>query len=289
MLSVCPPPSSSPSSTSSPRVATSAQRPSCYLCVHHPHHPLRSPHHPALPHQHGGLPAMCVSILLLLLTNLPQHPELPHQHGQVHGGLLALCVHPPLPPSSSSSPSSSSPSSQTYLNTPSCPISTTWCTAAFLLCVCPSSSSLSPAYLNTPSCPIRRARCTTAFLALCVHPPPLPYHHHRHLKTTSTPRVAPSEGPGARQPSLLSVCIHPPPPHHHHQPISTPRFAPSERQKGLVHDSLPCSLCPSSSSSSPSSQTYLNTPSCPISTAWCTAAFLLSMCPFSLHHMRCGG
>ena len=232
MLSVCPSPSSSSSSTSSPRVATSARGPSCCVYVHPP--PLPHPHHQPI--------------------STPRFAPSERQKGLVQDSLpCSLC------PSSSFS---SSPSSPTYLNTPSCPISTTWCTAVFLI----SMSIILFLLLLIIS--------ITIISNLPQHPELLHQHDLVHG-------------------GLLAVYVHhslppPPPPHHHHlKPTSTPRVAPSAR--------LSCSLCPPSSSlslsssSSSSSPTYLNTPSCPISTAWCTAAFLLSMCPFSLHHMRCGG
>ena len=181
-----------------------------------------------------------------------------------------------------------------------------------MLSVCPSPSSSS----SSTSSP---RVATSARLPSCcvyVHPPPLPHPHHQPI---STPRFAPSERQKGQvhdslpcsvsilllllltiisnlpqQPELThqhglvhgglpALCVHhslpPPPPHHHHlKPTSTTRVAPSA-PPGARRPS--CSLCPSFSSSSfsssPSSQTYLNTPSCPISTAWCTAAFLLSV------------
>ena len=188
--------------------------------------------------------AIIIIIITTIISNLPQHPELPHQHGLVHGGLPVLYVHhslppPPrhhqhhhhlqptstprvapsarrpscslCPPSSSLSSSSSSSSSPTYLNTPSCPIST-----AFLL-------SMSTLFLliiiiiiiiisNLPQHP-ELPHQHGGLLALYVHPLP-PYHHyhhhhhhhHHHLQPTSTPRVAPSARPGARRPSC-SLCV----------------------------------------------------------------------------------
>ena len=196
-------------------------------------------------------------LFLILITSLSQHPDLPRQNDRrawCKTAFHALCVHPPPSPphhhlqptstpqvapsarpgarrsswslcpsfSSSSSSSSASPSSPTYLNTPSCSISTTWCTAAFLL-----------------SMSIILFLLLLLLITIISNLPQHPELPHQH--------------------GFLALYVHPLPPYHY------------------------------SSSSSSSSPTYLNTPSCPISTAWCTAAFLLSMCPFSLHHMRCGG
>ena len=199
---------------------------------------------------HSGLHAVCVSITLIILF---LHLITPRCH--ISTGAFLLCVCP-----SSSSSSSSSPA---YLNTPICPVRTTegpgarqpsMLSVSILLLLLLTIISNLPQH---PKLPHQHDLVHGGLPDLYVHhslPPPPHHQHHHHLQLTSTPRVAPSARPGARRPS--------------------------------------CCLCPSfssSSSSSPSSQTYLNTPSCPISTAWCTAAFLLSMCPFSLHHMRCGG